>query len=165
MWHFFNWDHPNYSYSSSSPSPSPTPPDDVTIFNIPVPDSGVSNLPSAPRPGSSSSGSDYTYDFGDNTGIILMTVGAFIVINALAWYARTYHKDTLVPSTIEDNDSVGLASVYEPMFISNLTIMILTCLFPTLMFYYTFRYYYYNRARILFKGDIKMTSRRPLEIS
>ena len=141
---------------SSPPSPSLSPtPDEVTVYNIPVPDSGVTSLPSAPRPGFSSSGSDHTFAFNDenpNLSIIVLTIASFVVINAIAWYTRTYHKDTLVPSTIEGNDGVGLASVYEPIVIQNLAITILTCLFPTLMFYYTFRYYYYNRTRIVFKG-------------
>ena len=159
------------------PNPTaPAPAEEYYTIRIPA-DDGSNTTPSSSRPSSaaSSSGSDYSFDldlFKENRSMVIaLTLASFIIINGIAWYVRTYHKETLVPETVEDtNESELLYSRYEPSLFSSLNpaiMLILTCFFPTLMFYYTFRYYYYYRLEMRFNKHpqrVLGTGTRPSKI-
>lgn len=117
----------------------------VNITNVPD-----TNAPRMSSESSSASGcSDTSIYFNENdTSIILLTIGTFIVINAIAWYVRTYHKEE--PQG-EDNEEALLHSTLEPFYLQDFVSKFIALLFPTIVMFYTFRYYHLYTLKKLMK--------------
>ena len=137
-------------------APAPAPTEEYYTIRIPA-DDGSNTTPSSSRPSSaaSSSGSDYSFDldmFKENRPMVIaLTLASFIIIQGIAWYVRTYHKETLVPETVVDSKETdeGISySSYEPLVLLN---MVLNVIFPTLMICYAFRYIYIGKLKTFVK--------------
>ncbi len=137
------------SDTNSNPSEedksSNTSSDGYVRLPVEAPDN-VSTHSSTSSSGSSGSDTSLYDDDGNNTAIIIYTIATFIAITAIAWYVKKYHPNTMETSNDIVEES-GIHSVYEPMALQNVMIAIGYCLVPTIMFYYTYRYYYLYRLK------------------
>lgn len=155
--------------SSSASSPELVPPSSPAPELVPTSSSASSSASYSSSyslkdsSGSLDSSSSSMYDYEDkNSAIIVCTIVVFIAIKVLAWYVKEYHKDTmkeLSAEVVSENslEENVLCSVYEP-FTPTIMLKLVGLLFPTWVFFYSLRTYYYHRLVIRFKKRKRRSS-------
>jgi len=94
-------------------------------------------------------------DSSTNTqNIVIYTIIAFVAIQVLAWYVRTYHKESMVQESLDPPEQeTVLTSIYEnTIFVHSIFIDILLALIPWwIIWFFQLRFYYLSKIKALFK--------------